>query len=94
MEVFDVHNMYVQLTMVIKIQQLQRESLSSLTYKNLEDYLSSVLWKSNLPGSLHEAADQILSVKGEQIVRFLTSQAIKEGSRVRLDDFSDLIGGN
>ena len=94
MEVFDVHNMYVQLTMVIKIQQLQRESLSSLTYKNLEDYLSHVLWKSSLPGSLHEAADQILSVKGEQIVRFLTSQAIKEGSRDRLDDFSDLIGGN
>ena len=94
MEVFDVSNMYVQLAMVIKIQQLQRESLSSLTYKNLEDYLSHVLWKSSLPGSLHEAADQILSVKGEQIVRFLTSQAIKEGSRDRLDDFSDLIGGN
>ena len=93
MEVFDVSNMYVQLAMVIKIQQLQRESLSSLTYKNLEDYLSHVLWKSSLPGSLHEAADQILSVKGEQIVRFLTCQAIKEGSRDGLDDFSDLIGG-
>ena len=56
-ETFDVHNTSVQMLMVVHIQQLQRTSLSSLTYTDLEDYLNDFLWKRDCPHTLHEAAD-------------------------------------
>ena len=52
------------------------------------------LWKKALPGSLHQAADEILSVSASDIVRFLSMRAVRDGARSNLEDFSDVIGGN
>ena len=38
--VFDINNVEVQMTMVVKLHQLQREALPHLTYQNLEAYLT------------------------------------------------------
>jgi hypothetical protein len=93
-EVFDVHNRLVQMTMVLKLQKLNRTELPSLSYGNLEDFLMESLWKKALPGSLHQAADEILSVSASDIVRFLSMRAVRDGARSNLEDFSDVIGGN
>lgn len=92
-EEFDVNNTSVQMLLVLKLQQLKRESMPSLTYKNLEDYLSKMRWKRKRPTSLHQAADEVMSIRAEHIVRYLTHQAIVEGSQESLADFQDLIGG-
>ena len=76
-EIFDINHTLVQLTMVIKLQQLKRNSL----------------WKKNPPGSLHDAANAILSVPADDIVRFLSSRAVIEGAHQSIEDFSDIIGG-
>ena len=88
-----IDNTQVQLTMVLKLQQLQREGLPSLSYGNLEEYILKSLWKKRTPYSLHEAADQILHVPGDDIVRFLSRQAVINGAHANLEDFSDVIGG-
>ncbi|MBR4162124.1 MAG: hypothetical protein IKR11_01300 [Solobacterium sp.] len=93
-ERFDVNHTLVQLTMVLKLQQLKRNELPSLSYGNLEDYLMDSLWRNGLPASLHEAADEILSVKASDIVRFLSQKAVLDGSRQNLEDFRDVIGGD
>ena len=80
-EVFDVNNTFVQMTMVLKLQQLQRNEMPSLQYENLEDFLAEDLWKDETPYSLHEAADQILNVSASQIVRFLSRKAVTEGQK-------------
>ena len=59
-EVFDVNNIFVQMLMVVHLQQLQISGLSTLAYSDLEQYLSGFLWKRALPSSLHEAADDVL----------------------------------
>ncbi len=92
-EVFDVNNTFVQMTMVLKLQQLQRNEMPSLQYENLEDFLAEDLWKDETPYSLHEAADQILNVSASQIVRFLSRKAVTDGAKMKLDDFKDVIGG-
>ncbi|MBQ9048744.1 MAG: hypothetical protein IJ120_12680 [Solobacterium sp.] len=90
---YDTMNTEVQMTMVVKLHQLQRENLSTLTYRNLEDYLNESLWKAELPTSLHAAVNDILSVTANDIVKFLSRQAMTRGGRETLEDFSDLIGG-
>ena len=91
-ERFDVNNIHVQMLMVIKLQQLQRDALPSLSYDNLEDYVGKQLWKTKIPRTLHVAADDILSITASDIVRFLALQAAYHSGN-SLEDFSDLIGG-
>ena len=90
---YDVNNTLVQLTMVLKLQQLKRDELPSLSYENLEDFLTEKLWAVRAPSTLHEAADDILNVPANEIVRWLSKRAIIDGSRSQLEDFSDVIGG-
>lgn len=90
---FDVDNTEVQMIMVIKLQQLKRESLNSFTYQSLESYLSEDLFRKHPPRSLHEAAAEIISVNADDLVKFLARKALEDGKRQSLSDFSDLIGG-
>ena len=92
-ERFDIENIQVQMMMVIKLQQLKRESLNSLTYQSLETYLSEDLFRKHPPRSLHEAAAEIISVKADDLVKYLARKALEDGKRQSLSDFSDLIGG-
>ena len=91
-ERFDVNNIQVQMLMVIKLQQLQRDYLPALTYRNLEDYISRRLWRTKIPRTLHVAAGDVLSITAEDIVRFLALDYAKQSGN-SLEEFSDLIGG-
>lgn len=93
-ETYDVNNTGVQLIMVLKMQQLNRDEMPNLQYDNLEDYLSNRLWKDQNPRSLNQAADQILHVDARDIVRYLSGKAVVQGARESLDDFADVIGRN
>ena len=55
--------------------------------------MQKLVWKRNQPKTLHEAVNDILSLSADQIVRFLSKQAIIEGYHQELSEFSDLIGG-
>ena len=92
-ERFDTKNTEVQMIMVIKLHQLQRETLSTLTYSCLESYLCEELWKKSSPRSLHEAAEDVISVNGNELVKFLARKAVMDSKDASLSDFSDLIGG-
>ncbi len=92
-EIFDVHNTSIQLLMVIRLQELQRTGLPTLSYSDLESYLSNSLWKRNLPRTLNRAADDVLHVSANDIVRYMSFQAVIEGSSGNLADFTDLFGG-
>lgn len=92
-EFFDIMNTEIQMAMVVKLQQLQRSELKTITYWNLEDYLMHDLWRLHLPRSLHEGVNDILHISASDIVKYLSRKAIIEGSEIDLGDFADLIGG-
>lgn len=91
-ERFDVNNIRVQMMMVVKLHQLQREALPALTYRNLEEYVCRNIWKDKIPRTLHVAANDILAITASDIVRFLAKEAARSRDS-SLEDFSDLIGG-
>lgn len=93
-EFFDTDNAMIQLTMALKLQQLRRGPLPSLTWENLKDFLNGYLWKNRAPANLNRAVDNIMCIRSEDVVRYLALKAVKDGSRESLDDFGDLIGGN
>lgn len=91
MEYLDINNKQIQLSIVLKLHELQRNDLDSLTYENIEDYLKLFVWKKGFPNSLHEAVNDILSVTADQVVKFLSKQAIIDGYYKPLSDFKDLL---
>ena len=93
MEKIDLENRQIHLTMLLKLQQLQREALPSLQYKNIEDALRFWKWRKKTPRTLHEAVNDIMSLSADEIVRILSKQAIVEGDRTSLNDYEDLLGG-
>lgn len=94
MEKIDLENRQIQLTIVLKLQQLQRDYLPNLTYQNIEDTLRYWKWKKKTPRTLHEAVNDILSLTADEVVQLLSNRAIIEGYNQSLNDFQDLIGGN
>lgn len=85
------NNSHIKTLVIIKLHQLQREELSTLTYQNLLDYLFMKKWKDFLPETLNDIASDVMNIKAQDVVSFLSFQAIVEGKNNDLDDYSDLI---
>lgn len=92
-EAFDEKNTLVQLVMVLKLQQLLTSGIPALRYENLEDYLKKCLWKERCPFSLHEATNEVLSIKPNDIVRFMAEEAIHDATNRELYQFAEHFGG-
>ena len=84
---------FIQLTIYLQLSRLQREQLSSLTYQHLEDTLKGLIWKKQVPPTLHEAVDDILKLKVGEIVAHLTRQVIVQCKTADLDEVYRKIGG-
>ncbi|MGL5977831.1 MAG: post-transcriptional regulator [Erysipelotrichaceae bacterium] len=89
-----IKNSHVQFAIALKLQQLQRNELASLTLEHLEDTLFGFTWRYKKPKSLHEAVNDILTLQISEIVAYLSNQAIIEGAQMNLSDLQDVIGGN
>ena len=86
-------NKQIQLSIVIKLQELHRNCNENLTYEELESYLIDHLWKIQMPSTLHFAVNDILSVTADKLIRYLSFKARKDSYRQNIEDFKDFIGG-
>lgn len=89
----EIEDKYIKLAIALKTNQLKREELSSLTYQHVESTLMD-RWKLRKPDSLQDAVNDIMHLTAGEVVAFLSSQAIIMGSRMKLNDFDDLFGGD
>lgn len=87
-------NKQLKLAIALKTSQLQREQLSSLTYQHVEATMLGLRWKRKKPVSMNEAVNDIFSLTASEIVAYLSSQAVIAGSKMKITDFNDLLGGN
>ena len=93
MNEFEIKNSRIQLTIIIKVYQLQKEGLDNIDSSFIEDYLTLVKWRKEKPETLHEAVNDILSINGDNIVRFLSTRAIIDSKNKTLGDFTSLLEG-
>ena len=92
-EPFLMNNKHIKLAIALKTSQLKRDELSSLTYQHVESALLGMKWSKQEPQSVHEAIDDILKLNANEVVRYLSNQAVIIGSQMKLQEFTDLIGG-
>ncbi len=83
---------YVKLAIALKANQLKREQLSSLTYQLVESALIGK-WKYDRIDTLHDAVNDILNLTANEVVAYLSNEAIIMGSKMKINDFQDLFGG-
>lgn len=92
-EPFLINNKHIKLAIALKTSQLKRDELSSLTYQHVESALMGLKWSLHKPQSVHEAIDDIFKLNANEVVQYLSSQAVIVGSQMKLNEFNDLIGG-
>ena len=89
----DIGDSRIQLTILLKVYQIQKSGLDNVDSVFIEDYLNSVKWRREKPETLHEAVNDILSISGDSIVRYLSTRAIIDSKNKSLADFSSLLEG-
>ena len=89
----EIEDKYIKLAIALKTNQLKREELSSLTYQHVESSLKEH-WRFRKTGSIHEAVEDIQQLSASDVVAYLSTQAVIMGSRMNLNDFDDLFGGD
>lgn len=89
----EIKDKNIKLAIALKVHELQRTQLSSLTYQHVESSLKEH-WRFRKPGSIHEAVEDIQQLSASDVVAYLSTQAVIMGSRMNLNDFDDLFGGD
>lgn len=88
----ELEDRYVKLAITLKTNELQRKQLSSLMYQHVESMLHEK-WKIEKPKPLHQVVEQIMQLEANDVIAYLSTQAIILGSKMKIHDFEDLIGG-
>lgn len=79
---------YIKLAIALKLNQMKRTQLSSLTYEHVESTLMQQ-WKIQMPLSIHEAVNEIMKLHANDVVASLSMQAMTKMS-ANIQDFEDL----
>lgn len=90
MTIFDTNNQSVQLALVLKLSSVQKETLSSLTYDELEKIFNRLIWRRQKPKSLNEAINDIFKLTHDDLVGFLAKLSELESYQKTIDDYKDV----
>ena len=75
----------------IKTSQLKRKDLKSITEQHVKETLYGMVWRNQPPKSLAQAIDDIFKISVNEIVAYLSTQAIIQGGMMSVDDIDQLI---
>lgn len=84
-------NPQINLAVAIKTNQIRRESLRSINEKHVLATLEGFTWVAHHPKTLNEAVDDIMKLNVNDIIAFLSNQAVILGKQMELDEIDDLI---
>ena len=81
----------IDLAISIKASQLQRNDLKSITQKHVKDTLYGMVWNSQPPKTLAQAIDDIFKITANDIVAYLSTQAIIQGGMMSVEDIAKIM---
>lgn len=84
-------NPQINLAVAIKTNQIRRESLSSINEQHVLATLYGFTWVAHLPKTLNEAVDDILKLNVNDIIAYLSTQAVIMGKEMDIDEIDGLI---
>lgn len=83
----------IAFAVALKSLQLQRDSNVMVRDEHIWKVLYETVWKEQAPKHINDILSDIFRLEINDIVAFLSTNAIVEGSSMKLNDFEDLIGG-
>ncbi len=89
----DVFLTQIKMTITLRLGMIKSESLPHLSYDQFVSVLWKVKWSEGYPKHIHQIIEDIMSLKAEEIVMVLSTQAVIDGHHQTLNDFSTLFGG-
>lgn len=88
-----VHSDEVKLAIYLKINQLKREQLHSLTYSHVLNVLFFCIWNQKIPTTIHKAVNDVMKLNANDVIVALHTLAMVEGSKMEIDKINEFIGG-
>lgn len=80
----------IVLTIALKYNQLKRNALENLEVKQFVDYLFKHLWRNKTPESVSAAVVEIMQADADNIVAYLSKNAVLDAKHNNLSDYNDL----
>ena len=84
----------VNLTIALKLTHLQKNGLPHLTLEQFKEVLLAIKWREGQPHQLFEVVDDVFSCSADEIVAYLSKQAIIDARKQSLEEYATLLGGN
>jgi hypothetical protein len=84
----------VNLTIALKLTYLQKNGLPHLTLDQFKEALIAIKWREGQPHQLYEIVDDVFSCNADEIVAYLSRQAILDARKKSLEEYATLLGGN
>ncbi len=86
-ECFNDH--YISMLLALKLNQLKREDITSLSLDDLKSSLYSMCVKRKV-SQYHQVVDIILNTSSQDLIAHSFMQARIDGQKMSINDFSDM----
>ena len=83
-------NQQYHLLLTMRLRQLHAQNLKGILLEDLDRMLKEYKWKRKIPNRISEVANDIFSIKDEDVVRWLATEAKVKSNQNSLSDFSQL----
>ncbi|MGB4985355.1 MAG: post-transcriptional regulator [Erysipelotrichaceae bacterium] len=83
----------IETALALKLINLQRNNLSTITMTDLKNALFKSKWKGEVPENLNQAIDDIMKIKASEIVNYITNDVQVSSLDTSIEDYSDLLRG-
>lgn len=83
----------IKLALTLKTNQLKREKLSSLTYRQVIETLVNYVWANREIKNIHVAINDIMNLEVSIVVAYLSFSAIEKGRELKLENIDDVLKG-
>lgn len=85
------HDGQLGLAIAIKTAQIQRTALRSITEDHVRACLLGYTWFYRKPKSLNEAVNDIINLSVNEVIAYLSNQAVILGGQMELEDLDELV---
>ncbi len=87
-------NQQMNLLLTLRLRQLHANNLRGITIEDLEYLLFKYKWRNQETVRLSDLANDIFSIKDEDIVRWLATESRVSAHKTALEDFVMQISGD
>ena len=85
------HDGQLGLAIAIKTAQIQRTTLRSITEDHVRACLLGYTWFGHKPKTLNEAVNDILNLNVNEVIAYLSNQAMNLGGQIDMEELDELV---